>query len=486
MAINNPYIPGDPYSYDLKWMVQEVKKAQAVGEEAAGSAQAAAASAEAAAASEEAAAASEEAIRDIIITPEMFGAIGDGIHDDTAALQECIQDNAIVILKNTYLITAPLDFTGKKNLTIKGGKITRPADQLYNTICGRNCNNIRLENIELDGNGNNQNMAYSWPDNVQACIILASQCKNIFIEKCKILNYNYGVFILGADVENAPVSFDNTSLNGKISNCVFHNCNSAIDTYGKGIVIENNVFYDITRDAIALEPVSEPAGADNPLEDSTYYESSVSNIVENNLLINIARYGITTFQNIYSTIIANNTIINFTTAINVGHAEHKAIIVKNNIVINQHEQTINSSKQPWSYDAAITSMGNTIVSENMILGAYVGIYSRGGDSILNNTIYSPKISGIIHYTITALLNAPAVIKGNVIKGFVHNTSAIWKARAICSGYSNLLFIVNNIIECDGQPLFVPSESTAIITDLFSSIAMTDTINRPADWTINNN
>ena len=27
---NNPYIPGDPYSYDLAWMVQEVKKAQAI------------------------------------------------------------------------------------------------------------------------------------------------------------------------------------------------------------------------------------------------------------------------------------------------------------------------------------------------------------------------------------------------------------------------------------------------------------------------
>ena len=31
---NNPYIPGDPYSYDMAWMVEEVKKAQAVGESA--------------------------------------------------------------------------------------------------------------------------------------------------------------------------------------------------------------------------------------------------------------------------------------------------------------------------------------------------------------------------------------------------------------------------------------------------------------------
>ena len=31
---NNPYIPGDPYSYDLAWMVQEVKTAQKIGQSA--------------------------------------------------------------------------------------------------------------------------------------------------------------------------------------------------------------------------------------------------------------------------------------------------------------------------------------------------------------------------------------------------------------------------------------------------------------------
>ncbi len=26
---NNPYIPGDPYSYDLKWLIQVIKKLEA-------------------------------------------------------------------------------------------------------------------------------------------------------------------------------------------------------------------------------------------------------------------------------------------------------------------------------------------------------------------------------------------------------------------------------------------------------------------------
>lgn len=53
MAINNPYIPGDPASYDLKWMVQEINAAKAVREQAEGSAAAATASAQQAAASAE-------------------------------------------------------------------------------------------------------------------------------------------------------------------------------------------------------------------------------------------------------------------------------------------------------------------------------------------------------------------------------------------------------------------------------------------------
>ena len=57
MATNNPYVPGDPYSYDLKWMVDELKNVQTYQVEEAVTA--AAASAESA--SNSAAAASESA-----------------------------------------------------------------------------------------------------------------------------------------------------------------------------------------------------------------------------------------------------------------------------------------------------------------------------------------------------------------------------------------------------------------------------------------
>ena len=64
---NNPYIPGDPYSYDLKWMVKKInewKDPLDSAERAKASEEAAAASAEAAADSAQAAADSEAAAKD--------------------------------------------------------------------------------------------------------------------------------------------------------------------------------------------------------------------------------------------------------------------------------------------------------------------------------------------------------------------------------------------------------------------------------------
>lgn len=61
MAINNPYVPGDPYSYDLKWIVAKLKTLVSCND----SAQAAA---ESAAKAEAAAAAAQSGLlRDMIL-----------------------------------------------------------------------------------------------------------------------------------------------------------------------------------------------------------------------------------------------------------------------------------------------------------------------------------------------------------------------------------------------------------------------------------
>ena len=99
---NNPYIPGDPYSYDLKWIVRKLNSVISSTE--------AAERAEAAAVTAEAAATTAEQILSTVksfVYPEMYGAAGDGITDDTAAFQAAVNSGEPVLLlqNKKYLLT---------------------------------------------------------------------------------------------------------------------------------------------------------------------------------------------------------------------------------------------------------------------------------------------------------------------------------------------------------------------------------------------
>lgn len=58
-----------------------------------------------------------EEIADLAVTPQMYGAVGDGVTDDTQALKTALAENSAVFLpKGTYLITEPIDLTQGKSL----------------------------------------------------------------------------------------------------------------------------------------------------------------------------------------------------------------------------------------------------------------------------------------------------------------------------------------------------------------------------------
>ena len=49
----------------------------------------------------------QDGIEERGITPEMFGAVGDGVHDDTEAIKRALKcKNKIILLRGTYLISS--------------------------------------------------------------------------------------------------------------------------------------------------------------------------------------------------------------------------------------------------------------------------------------------------------------------------------------------------------------------------------------------
>lgn len=98
--------------------------------------------------------------RDVYVTPEMFGAIGDGVTDDTDAIQNAISSGHDVLLNSNKI------YGVKKKLTISGNGINFPVisggtikalddfidDCILEIHALEPMKQLKIENITLDGN----------------------------------------------------------------------------------------------------------------------------------------------------------------------------------------------------------------------------------------------------------------------------------------------------------------------------------------------
>lgn len=399
-----------------------------------------------------------DAVAKLHVTPEMFGAIGDGKADDTEALQRCLVSGSVISLRGTYRITKCLNFSRLKDVVLYGGKIIRDADKTFNTIKGGSCSNIHIVNVEFDGNGNNPDLPYSWSDNTQICIFLAGDCYNIFVEKCVIKNHNYGIFTLGANFTDGV-----TSVNATIRDCRFENCKDCIDTYGKSILIDHNSFINITGNAIQIEPEGEQE-ADNPLEDTHFYQCAAGCVISNNLLMDVKGTAVIIHDNAFGVKIDNNTIIDFTNAINANRS-HKGCFVTNNTIIYQKKVAVNSDKRPWDLSYfAIYCGKNSVVKNNHLEYCYTAIQGREGSAIEGNTIIAPFVSAIAVSSGDATLIH--LITNNIIRGFVRNTSAWWGAYPIVLNGGKAV-LSDNIVYSDCEPI-CNNNCTASVNRLIST------------------
>ncbi len=78
----------------------------------------------------------------IFVSPKSYGAVGDGVTDDTAAVQECIDNNNYVIIDGNFYVTSPINL--HSDLYMMGtGNFYNPL--VTRTLFGNNVNNIILE-----------------------------------------------------------------------------------------------------------------------------------------------------------------------------------------------------------------------------------------------------------------------------------------------------------------------------------------------------
>lgn len=88
---------------------------------------------------------------DYYITPEMLGAYGDGVHDDTAALQAAIDYTNNLCLSGRYVVTDEIEIVRTKSITIFGKNNNRSTSDP--TIDGSTITSGAVINIKSDSNG---------------------------------------------------------------------------------------------------------------------------------------------------------------------------------------------------------------------------------------------------------------------------------------------------------------------------------------------
>lgn len=238
-----------------------------------------------------------ELITPTIVTPEILGAYGDNVHDDTLSLKlifSGIYKN--VILNKTYKINEKLIINNE--LSIAGNGIIK-VDFNNGNIIEINADNTIIKDITIEGNSSNDSSNYGaircdnktniiidnvTIKNVHSCGISFTGCANSIINNCKIINtYATGVFMGGNGTNNntisnniidtnrtqngifitaSPTSASTTDYiyNNKIINNVVNNSNdTAIESgiHSVGTIICNNKASNSNNPLILLRDTKE-------------------------------------------------------------------------------------------------------------------------------------------------------------------------------------------------------------------------------------
>jgi parallel beta-helix repeat protein len=365
-----------------------------------------------------------------------FGAVGDGVTDDTAAIQAALDASAnktlVYIDGATYLVSAALNIpTGSRHVgkaKVKAANSAAIATGLFNATTG---SDIVFDGLELDGNADNTGVMYG---------INISGVNRVFVKNCYIHDTRQAGIRLG-DCNGVVVDSNNVIDCGRTGFTDNHGImvyavagaskdisisgNTVKSAFRKGITLYNATPGSVANAQIVGNSVRDcqlggifvanPSAATNPLMEGV---TVVANNVDNcpvNLEIACVDGGTvvgnyaanTTNSQCIAVADCKNLTINSNSVVNSEADGIKVIgitIVCENISINGNVVSLSSQAGIGTYDGILLQNVNySIVTDNIIIGesaspkqAY-GVSETGTSNfnvIANNSIYNTHVGDI--------------------------------------------------------------------------------------------
>ena len=313
-----------------------------------------------------------------------FGAIGDGVNDDTEAIQEAINTGKNVLIpEGVFLISRNLtisDVSWKRVIKGVGDEYTPSTTIITNTYPAITClaGGVTIEKLQLK-------------------------------TESPILEGDYWF------IDAYKTKMDNPDIDLTIRNCNFEGLPYAIRIKGRNIVIEDNLFFGITNAVLKIDFTE---NIDNPMPDNPYVYNNLQSgmrgyILKNNRCHYIRSYLIENVGFNAENITGIQILDNFMegTLFVKGYLKD-ALIAGNNAF------QVSTSKPMFD----CISIKNVVINGNIMKGEYTfdGLY----ESSMENIIVCPDVENLI-FTNNYISNV--------------RTNVFW-----FSGVSNRIIFENNI------------------------------------------
>lgn len=388
-----------------------------------------------------------EAVAEKYVTPEMFGAIGDGVSDDTEALQKTFAASKNVSMSNRdYLVSDTISVKSDTIVTLSGVKIFSKATENKKYIFDI----TNKENIKIYGD--NATLEMTKPQTVQQACVAIFNSKNILVDGLELTKPGGdGIIIGGAvgkeaqDVIINHCVIDSARRNGisivggvdniKINNCVIKNTSGAIpqlgidiETWSPDLINRNIEVCGCRFENNANGSLTVFEYTDGVKIHDNYFDGTV-NVKMNDSYVTVAGAVPTNIE------MYNNT---FKAVVYIYRVSEGTFAIKGNVFDGSH-LTIDHSLSLGTDESIKNAPAKTIcnnIFNNCAAALYVGNNANVSitDNVINNCTLFLNLFGL----------HDSVVSGNIVNGYNVNGDKEYCINIF--GIVKNLDINNNIVK----------------------------------------